>query len=170
MMENTELVAIENRLRKTILKAGALAGVCAVVTVMAIALILGSIRWGWLQIQENAATKQAEIAANEDTKVSAEYMAEAQNAAALIRAEHMAAPKGQKAYDASQEKAKDALHQLETLEKSYHEITLTRALYQTEFEYSLCADGSLNAPELHGSVSKCEEQEPIANIDKALKQ
>jgi len=168
-MEDTELTVMEGRIRKTILKAGALAGVSAVATVITLAALLGLIRWGWIHVQENAEASRMRAIDQENAKVSPVFLAAARRAGDMIRSEHGASSKGWKIFKPTHESAASAIDQLENSAKTSHERVIAEGLRNTETLFNLCVEGAIEYSYSSGLLSDCEKGNPVSEIDTALK-
>jgi len=168
VMESGDVAAVEARLRKTILKAGALAGVCAVGAMLALVLVAGAVRWGINSAEENTAMNRAAAVARENAKVSPEFMEASQKIVALIRVEHTASLKSLKEFEAAHQQAELAWQQLGNLAKTPHETDIWVTLERGESGFYSCARNALD-PSIHSlSVSMCENENPLSEIDQAL--
>lgn len=169
-MDEAGFEEFEQRLRKTIWKAGAIAGVTAVLAILVIGLCVGMGGWFYRQAKFNSQMKKEAAAQEANEKTRPEFLVQAGHVADLLHSERAATPLGWKAFNAAHEAVAKPLDSLTDESRTSREIRIAGALHDAEFYYHSCVEMALAPPYAEGNVRHCETDVPVTKIDDALRQ
>lgn len=167
-MADNEMLAMEGRIRRTIVRAGAVAGVTAVLSAVLIVVLIAIARFAWISYEEKLAADAQAQTDRAQAVVSPEFASAARAAIDLVRDEHAAAARGWSPAKAAEKSAYDTIIKLGNLAQTKAETSVWMRLSNIEASYSVCVEGAIEPLIAHHDLPRCEKEHPLAELGRIL--